>query len=173
MKTADDLCIFPFATLPSPLCRICLTGWKHSSKFIWPLYFFFSFLVVLICKVSVDSELWAVYPTGTLFWSVLQQKLEKPVLVLLFFFFGSSSPIGSCSLYTCRQGGAYLSCGKLPYKNRGCLVHYPRAFLASWRLWWMLQKLNSVFHEMHLGYNFIFLQSREGCWSVAPVQPFK
>lgn len=136
----------PIASLSSPFCRICLTGGKHSSKFIWPLYFFF-FSVFYSCWFAKSqlTELWAVCPTGPLFWSVLQQKLEKPVRVLLFFFFfWSSSPIGSCSLYTCRQGGAYLSCGKLPYKNWGCFFHYPRAFLDSWRLWWMLQELNSV-----------------------------
>lgn len=143
---------------------------------IWSLYLF-SFSVFSSCWFA-KSQLtgcWAMSCLSNRAFVLVcaPAKTGKTCSHALFSSFLSSSPIGSCRLYTCKQGGAYLSCGKLPYKNWGSFFHYPRAFLASWRLWWMLQKVNSVLHKMCFGHHFLFLQARGGCLSVAPAQPFK
>lgn len=119
MKTADNFCII-LLLLTYPV-HSAQQDWLDRKKMVLNSFghclFFFSpvFYSCWFAKSQV-AELWVVCPTAPLFWSVLLQKLEKPVHLLFFFF--HLPPIGSCSLSTCRQGGAYLSCGKLPYKNR-------------------------------------------------------
>lgn len=173
MKTTDNFCILPLLAYPAHSVGL---AWQeeNSAKFVWPLSFFFSvFYCCWFAKPQV-TELWVVCPTAPLFWSVLQQKLEKPVHLLFFFFLVFLSPIGSCSLYACRQGGAYLSCGRLPYKNWGCIFHYPRVFLASYRLWWMLCDLNSTCSPRNVFRSLFYFSSGKGkVFECLQCTPFK
>lgn len=143
MKTADDFCILP---LPAHQAHSAGFAWQEKTIILNSTVFFcfpFSILAGLRSLSWLSYELFAQQDlcSGLCF----SKNWKNPFMCsLFFFFFWSSSPIGSCSLYACRQGGAYLSCGKLPYKNWGCFFHYPRAFLASWRRWWQLQVWNSV-----------------------------
>lgn len=87
LKTAGAFCILPFPAYPA-----------HSAGFAWQeenmvlnafshcIYFFSPVFSSCWFAKSQVTELWAVCPTGPLFWSVLQHKLEKPVRVLPFFF---------------------------------------------------------------------------------------
>lgn len=93
----------------------------------------------------------------------------------LLFFFPPSLPL-LLAVPACTHAHKvvlYLSCGKLPYRNGRCFFHHPIAFLASWRLRWIIQELNSVLHGMGLGHHLIFLKDEGGCLSVAQVRPFQ
>lgn len=86
----------PIASLSSPLCRICLTGGKHSSKFIWPLYFFFSFLFLLICNVSVDWVM-SCLPNRAFVLVCASAETGKTCLCAPFFFFDLPLPLAAAA----------------------------------------------------------------------------
>lgn len=148
MKRADNFCILPLLTYSAHSAGL---AWQeeNGAKFIWPLSFF-SPLFSIACKScwfaeSQVTELWVVCPTAPLFWSVLQQKLEKPVHLLFFFFFLASSSLQLVAA-ACTHADKVVPTSHVEScrTKTGCILHYPRVFLASYRLWWMIHNLNSI-----------------------------
>lgn len=120
MKRADNFCILPLLTYSAHSAGLTWQE-ENGAKFIWPLSFFFPLFSILADLQSLRWLSYELFVQQLLCSDLCFSKNWKNLFTCSFFFFFFGiflSPIGSCSLYTCRQGGAYLSCGKLPYKNR-------------------------------------------------------